>query len=168
MTRRFRLKLILTIAGLFSLQACTLPYVATELERLGAIAIGQAAGSTSENDPEHTGETAFESDFHSDVILFRLEKTSGDVVQAGEAVTLTASAHLENTHDPVDLPEVFWRINGRSPGGNATTTGASNETLTLQTQPAESGMVYVVTAYTTFEDTDISVSQSIRVCACQE
>ncbi len=166
MTRRFRLKLILTIAGLFSLQACTLPYVATELERLGAIAIGKAAESNSEK--ENTGKTAVDSDFFSDVVLFSLENTSGTVVQAGEVVTITASASLESSDEAIGMPEVFWRINGRSPDDNAILTGESREILTLQTQPGESGMVYVVTAYTSFEDTDISVSQSIRVCACQE
>lgn len=166
MTRRSRLKLTLMIAGILSLHACTLPYVATELDRLGAIAIGKAAES---NDPEdNTGEAAVESERYDDTVVIRLEGAPDGVIQAGEAVTLTASASLESTNEAIDMPPVSWRINGRAPEGNATPGGESQHTLTLQTYTDESGMVYTITAYTGIEDTDISVSRSIRVCACQE
>lgn len=159
MTRRTRLRLALFVAGILSLQACTLPYIASELERLGSEAIGKAAGSA---------ETTVESDTHRGPTTLRLESSGGEVIQAGEAVELTASARIERTGEPLEDLVFFWRINGAAPEIQNSSTAESSRTYILQTQERESGMVYVITAYTEIDGIDASVTLSIRVCACKE
>ncbi|MFP4509876.1 MAG: hypothetical protein ACLFNQ_07070 [Spirochaetaceae bacterium] len=151
MTLRTRLLLALFTAGTLSLQSCALPYIASELDRLGSEAIAKETGSA---------ETTVESGPGRERITLRVESSGGAVIQAGEAVELTASARVERTGEPVEDLVYFWRVNG--------VPAEDGGTIILQTQEYESGMVYVVSAYTEIDGIDIDVTLSIRVCACKE